>query len=89
MVGRLGLLYKEGQAVGLYGNWAYRVVYLGPKATVLTMPLFFVFFFSIGGLCSPSRGKILCFRALSMENCRLLMRICFNASAARDVLMMH
>ena len=46
-------------------------------------------FFLIGGLCPPSRGKILCFRALSMENCKLLMRICSNASTMHDVLMMH
>ena len=45
MVGCLGLLHKEGQAVGLYGNWAYQVVGLGPKATVLTMPFFFFFSF--------------------------------------------
>ena len=37
MVGRLGPLHEEGQAVGLYWRWAYRVVGLGPKATVLTI----------------------------------------------------
>ena len=54
---------------------------LGLKAMVLTMPFFFT-----GGLCPYSREKILCFKTLSMENCRLLMRICSNA---RDIPMMH
>ena len=31
----------------------------------------------------------MCFGTLSMENCRLLMRICSNASVARDIPMMH
>ena len=52
---------------------------------ILTMPPFF----STGGLCPSSQGKILCFKTLSMENFRLLMRICFDASVARDVPMMH
>ena len=37
----------------------------------------------------PKSMKILCFRTLSMENNRLLMRICFNAFVARDVPMVH
>ena len=71
--------------VGPRGCWAYRVVGLGLKATVLTMPPFFF----IGGLCPSRRGKILCFRSLSMGNCRLLMCICSNVSAAHDVSMVH
>ena len=47
-------------------------------------PIFFYW-----GLCLSNRGKILFFRALSKENCRLLMRICSNASMALDVLMTH
>ena len=35
MVGRLGPLHAEGQALGLRGHWAYRVVGLDQKATVL------------------------------------------------------
>ena len=46
-------------------------------------------FSSTGELCSSSRGKILCFRTQSMENCRLLMRICSNASMKCDVPMVH
>ena len=46
-------------------------------------------FFSTGGLCPSSRGKILYFKTLSMENCRLLMRICSNASVARNIPMLH
>ena len=41
------------------------------------------------GLCSSSRGKILCFEAPCMENCRLLMRICSNASMICGVSMVH
>ena len=47
------------------------------------------FFFSTKGLCPSSRGKILCFRTLSMENCSLLMRICSNVFVACDIPMMH
>ena len=79
MVGCLGLLHEERQAMVLHRHWAYLVVGLGPKVMVLTMP----FFFSTGGLCPSSRGKILCFGTLSMENCRLLMLICSNASVVQ------
>ena len=33
MVGRLGPLHEEGQALGLHEHWAYRVMGLGLKAT--------------------------------------------------------
>ena len=46
-------------------------------------------FFSNGGLGPSSQGKILCFRTLSMENCRPVMRICPNAFVACDVPMMQ
>ena len=46
-------------------------------------------FFSTGGLCPSNRGKILCFKTLSMENWKLLMHICSNAFVAHDVPMMH
>ena len=46
-------------------------------------------FSSTRGLCSANRRKILCFRILSMENCRLLMRICSNESVTCDVPMVH
>ena len=45
-----------------------------------------LFFFFTRGLCPSSQEKILCFKTLSMENCRLLMHICSNA---RDIPMMH
>ena len=56
------------------------------KATVLTMPHFFRL---KERLCPSSQGKILCFKTLSMENWRLLMCICPNASMAHDLPMMH
>ena len=41
-------------------------------------------FSSTGGSCSSSRGKILCFRTPSMENWRLLMRICSKGPMCPD-----
>ena len=79
MAGRLGPLHEEGQALGLSSS--------GPKPkshNTHIAPLF-----STGGLCPSSHGEILCFETLSMENCRLLMRICSNASMAHDISMMH
>ena len=46
-------------------------------------------FSSTGGLHSSSQGKILCFGTLSMENCRLLMRIYYDAFVTCDVPMVH
>ena len=86
MVGRLGPLHEAGQAMGSHKHWVYRVLSLGLKAKVPTMP---PLFFSVGGLCLSSRGKLLCFKTLSMENCRLLIRICSNTPMARDVPMVH
>ena len=53
---------------------------------VLTMP---PFSFRLEDYALLSRGQILCFKTLSMEDWRLLMRICPNASMAHDILMIH
>ena len=79
-VGRLGSLHEAGQALGLL-NSGFR-----PKGhSSHNIP----HFSSTRGLCSSSRGKTLCFGTLSMENCRLLMRIFSNASVTCDASMVH
>ena len=79
VVGCLGRLHEAGQVLGPLSSG------FTPKGhSTHNTP-----FFSIKGLCPSSQGNILCFETLSIENCRLLMRICSNASVACDILMMH
>ena len=76
-------------------RWAKRLTYADARLTELWVlaqrPRYSQCprFSSTGGLCSSRWGKILCFGTPSMENCRLLMRICSNASVTCDVPMVH
>ena len=84
MVGRLGPLHEACQALGLSSSGSRLIGHSTHNAPPPTP-----FFFSIGGLWPSSQGKILCFRTLNMENCKLLIRICSNASVVRDVPRVH